>query len=101
MSSAETEIDAEQISIGVGVIRELGDLPAEAIISEEGLAKIFHRHKVSIKRAVERGELPPTVRLFGEPVWTVKVLREHMGKRLDAAQKESKQLLKDISKFSV
>jgi len=92
-------MDAEQTN-DMGIIRELGDLPAEAVISEQALAKIFDRHRVSIKRAVERGELPPSVRLFGEPIWTVKALREHLGKRLDTARKESEQLHKKINQFS-
>ncbi len=79
-----------------GIIRELGDLPAEAVVTEQALAKIFDRHRVSIKRAVERGELPPSIRLFGEPVWTVKALREHLGRRLDQAKKESEQLQKRV-----
>lgn len=90
----------EEQSLAPGIIRELGDLPAEAVVTEQGLAKIFDRHKVSIKRAVERGELPPSVRLFGEPVWTVKVLQEHLGKRLDVARKESEQLRKKLNELS-
>ena len=82
-----------------GVIRELGDLPGDAIISEAAIAKIFDRHRVSIKRAVERGELPPSIRLFGEPVWTVKALREHFTKRLDQAREESEQLQKKINEL--
>ncbi len=81
----ETEING----LSPGIIRELGDLPAETIISEQALAKIFDRHRVSVRRAVERGELPPSIRLFGEPVWTVEVLRDHLAKRLDQAKKES------------
>ena len=83
-----------------GIVRELGDLPADAVVSEQALARIFDRHKISIKRAVERGELPPSVRLFGESVWTVKALRDHLAERLGAARKESKQLQKRISQFS-
>ena len=71
------------------IIRELGDLPLGAIVSEEGLAKIFGRHHVSIKRAVQRGELPPSVRLFGVPVWTVDAIRQHLRQRLETALKES------------
>ena len=78
----------------LGVIRELGDLPAEAVVTEQALGKIFDRHRVSIKRAVERGELPPSVRLFGEPVWTIRALQEHLTKRLNAAMKESERLQK-------
>ena len=90
---------SEEKNIDSGIVRELGDLPAEAIISEQGLAKIFDRHKVSVKRAIERKELPPSVRLFGEPVWTVKALREHLSKRLDQANKESEQMQKKINEL--
>lgn len=83
-----------------GIIRELGDLPPDAVIAEVAMAKMFDRHKVSIKRAVERGELPPSVRLFGEPVWTVRALREHLSKRLEAAKKEAEQLQRRISQMS-
>lgn len=90
----------EKSEVNLGIIRELGDLPDGAVITEQGLAKMFDRHKVSIKRAVEREELPPSIRLFGEPIWTVKALREHLTKRLDEARKESEQLQKKINKFS-
>ena len=83
-----------------GVIKELGELPPDAVVSEAALAKIFNRHQVTVKRAVERGELPPSVRLFGEPVWTVQALRDHIAKRLEAAKKEAEQLKRRISQFS-
>lgn len=92
--------EIESNGLSAGVIRELGDLPAEAVISEQALAKIFDRHRVSVRRAVGRGELPPSIRLFGEPVWTVRALREHLAKRLDAAKKESEQLQKKIAEYS-
>jgi len=84
----------------IRIIKELGDLAPDTVISEDALAKIFDRHKVSVKRAVERGELPPSVRLFGEPVWTVRALRDHMNKRLEAAKKEAEQLERKISQMS-
>ena len=72
-----------------GIIKELGDLPAGAIVNEEALARIFRRHQVSIKRAVQRGELPPPIRLLGAPVWTVGVILQHLKERLDTAKKEA------------
>ena len=86
--------------LSLGIIKELGELPTGAVISEQGLAKIFDRHKVSVKRAVERGELPPSIRLFGEPVWTAGALLEHLSKRLDNAKKEAEQFQKKISELS-
>lgn len=83
-----------------GIIRQLGDLPPDTVLSEEALAAMFGRHRVSIKRAVDRGELPPSVRLFGAPVWTVRALREHMTRRLEEAKKQAEQLQKRISQMS-
>ncbi len=90
----------EEKDMGNGIIKELGELPPDTVLSEEALAKIFDRHRVSIKRAVERGELPPSVRMFGEPVWTVRALREHLAKRLETAKKEAEQLQRRISQMS-
>ena len=42
-----------------GIVKDLGSLPPGSIVPEEALARMFGRHPVSIKRAVERGELPP------------------------------------------
>ena len=83
-----------------GVIRGLGDLPSGTIVTEEGLARIFGRHRVSIKRAVQRGELPPSIRLFGVPVWTVAVIQQHLKNRLETARKESEQTIKKFMKLS-
>ena len=90
----------EDRNSSLGIIRRFGDLPPDTILSEEALAKLFNRHRVSIKRAVSRGELPPSVRLFGEPVWTVQALRDHMNRRLQAAKNEAEQLAKRISQNS-
>ena len=79
-----------------GITKELGELPPGAVISEQGLAKIFDRHKVSVKRAVERGELPPSIKLFGEPVWTAGALLEHLSKRLDDARQAAEQFQRKI-----
>ena len=92
--------DESKEALPTGIIRELGDLPAGAVISEQGLARIFDRHKVSIKRAVVRGELPPSVKLFGEPIWTVRAIQEHLGKRLDQAKKDAEQLQKRFNQLS-
>jgi len=83
-----------------GIVRELGDLPPGAIIEVEALAKMFRLHRVSIKRAVQRGELPPPTRLFGKSRWTVKAILGHVEKRLDAAQREQEKLSAKFLKFS-
>ena len=72
-----------------GVIRQLGDLSAGTVVTEAALARMFGRHPTSIKRAVERGELPPPTRLLGSPVWTVGAIQRHIEAGLEAASKEA------------
>ncbi len=82
------------------VVREIGDLPADAIITEEGLAKMFSRHGASIRRAVERRELPPPTRMFGKPCWTVRAIREHVSQRLEGEKKTCDGLDRRLSQKS-
>jgi hypothetical protein len=83
-----------------GIIAALAELPAEAIIDEAGLARIFKRHPVSIKRAIGRGELPPGVRMFGKQTWTARAVLDHLSQRLEAAKKETQRLQRRISQLT-
>lgn len=84
-----------------GIIRELGDLPGGTIVNEEALAIIFDRCQVSIKRAIQRGELPPPVKLLGMPVWTVEKILNFINDRLELAQKEADQARKKFENFEI
>ena len=75
-----------------GVCAELGQLGEGAIVTEHGLAEIFGKHPVSVKRAVERGELPPPTRLMGKPVWTIGAIRRHIEERLEAEARGRRQM---------
>jgi len=83
-----------------GIVEALGKMPRESIITEEALAEIFNRHPVSIKRAVSRGELPPSTRLLGKPVWTAGTILDHITKRLDTAKQEAEKINRKISQLS-
>ena len=97
VSGKETVV-VEETGDGLpGVVRELGDYPPGALITEGGLAKLLHRHPVSVKRAVQRGELPPPTRLLGKPVWTVGAILRHVEDRLERAAKESERTAQKIS----
>ena len=78
-------------------MKTLGELPPGAILEEEAVARIFGRHSVSVKRAVERGELPPPVRLFGKPSWTAGAILAHLNARLEAAKREAE---KEAARFA-
>jgi len=83
-----------------GVIAALAELPPETLIDEAGLARIFDRHPVSIKRAIRRGELPPGVRLFGKPTWTARAVLDHLNRRLEEAKRDRERLERRISQLS-
>src|SRR5262245_32238077 len=71
------------------VIAALGEMKPGAIITEQGVAHLFNRHVVSVRRAVERGELPPPCRLFGTNVWTAGILVQYIENRLEHAAQEA------------
>ena len=94
--SAETEYFTDF----PGVIAALGELKPGAIITEEGIARLFNRHVTSVKRAVQRAELPPPCRLFGTNAWTAGVLVQYIENRLEQAAKEAERDSRRIANLS-
>jgi hypothetical protein len=90
VATVEAVADVAEATEGAdwGIIRELGELPLGALVSEVALAAMFKRHKMSIRRACERGELPPPTRLLGQNCWTVGALRGHLERRQEDAGNE-------------
>lgn len=82
------------------IVKELSELPIRAIVGEDALAHMFSRCTVSIKRAVERHELPRPIRMFGKPCWTAGAILDHFDNRLQAAQLEAKKEEERIDNFS-
>lgn len=83
-----------------GIIALLGELKPGAILTEEGMARLFNRHVASVKRAVARRELPPPCRLFGGNAWTAGAIIRHIEARLEQAAKEAERLSQRIAKLS-
>ena len=97
---APVEVESLNADELPGIIALLGELGPGAIITEGGFACLFKRHPASIKRAVQRGELPPPTRLLGSSAWTVGVVVRHIEKRLDQAAKDAECLRQRIAKHS-
>jgi len=99
--------DAEQslpISEGIDGDNPLtffSHLKPGTILSEHMLAKAFKRHPLSIRRAVERGELPPPFRLFGKPAWMVESILAHFSDISASNLQEQSNLEKSRSKLAV
>ncbi len=101
--SSDTDCDAVQdggSSEEFDVCIELGALGDGSLVFESGLARMFGKHAVSIKRAVERGELPPPTRLMGKPVWTVGTIRKHIEDRLESETRHRAQMDERLARFS-
>ena len=97
---ATTEADSLKDIDMPGIVATLGELGPGAIVTEEGVAALFHRHVASVKRAVQRGELPAPCRLFGQNTWTAGVLVRHIEDRLKQAAKEAEHAEKRILSLS-
>jgi hypothetical protein len=78
------------------LMTELASLPPRTLISEHKLAQLFQRHVTSVKRAIQRGELPPPVPLFGANVWTVEAILAHISARLEAEQTAAAQTARRV-----
>jgi hypothetical protein len=93
VQTSETAVEGEPIQgADWSIIRELGELPPGAVVSEDALAAMFKRHKMSMRRACERGELPPPTRLLGQNCWTVGALRAYLERRQQEAEREARKL---------
>ncbi len=84
----------------IDIIGALAELPGDTIIYEAGLADIFHRKPVSIKRAIRRGEIPPGVKMFGKPTWTARAVLDHLNKRLEKAKVDAERFERRIAELS-
>ena len=96
LASANNDRDSE---FEAGVIAELGSLGDGAIVYGNGLARMFGKSKMTIKRAVKSGWLPPPIRMFGQDAWTVGCIIRHVEARLDAAAKEAARDAKRVQKY--
>jgi len=102
--SAERSKDEQEILCGdnlPGVIAELGELGPGAVVMEKGLAAMFDRSESSVRRAVDRGELPPPCRLFGKKAWTAGSIVAHIEGRMQDVAEESDQLKKKMARLSL
>ena len=76
---------------GDHICDDLAHLPDDAVVTEGALARMFERSPKSIKRAVQRGELPPPVKILGKQRWLAGAIRDHIRGNLDEAARQAQQ----------
>ena len=96
MTEIQPEKDAKS---EMTTVRDLADLPAGTVVTEKALAEFFSCCTTSIKRSVERDELPPPVKMFGKPCWTAGVILNHIEHRLKTAMEEAERERKRLAQF--
>ncbi len=84
---------------GPQIITALAELPPGSFVFESDLARIFGKCQMSIKRAVERGELPRPARFMGRPMWTSNAIIEHVENLLDRAKQEHKRVMRRVEQM--
>jgi hypothetical protein len=89
-------LEPQEVEPDVEFITALAALPPQTLISESKLAQMAGRHVTSVKRAIQRGELPPPVPLFGANVWTVGAILEHISARLEAERTAAAQTARRV-----
>lgn len=80
-------------------IHTLAELPRNGLISTQGLAAMFHRSDEAVRAAVDRGELPRPIKLFGGHYWTVGTVLDFLHERLEEQIKEQRSSRAKIRKL--
>ena len=69
-----------------GIILEFAELPHAAILTVNGMAKIFGKSPNTIMRAVAEGRLPRPFRIFSENCWRAGEVDRHLQQSMQKAQ---------------
>lgn len=76
----------------LNVISDIGAMPPGTILTVNALAQIFGRDRMSIFRAINRGELPRPTELLGCHRFTAGAIIKHIEKRMEEAEMEVQEI---------
>lgn len=83
------------------VMTALATHPSGTLVTKEALAQMWNKAQISIDRAIERGELPPPVKMFGKLTWTVDHILQWIDDRLKQAAKEREEQLQKLQRLQL
>jgi len=72
-----------------GILATLATLPTSAMLTETALADALGVNKRTIRRMVQRGELPPGVPFAGRKTWLAGKVLSHFELRAERAAREA------------
>ena len=79
-----------------GVWREFNELGQNTIVTEGAVAAILGKHLMSIRRAIDKQQLPPPVKLMDQRVWRLGAILDFIDGRLAAEQKDAEKLRRKV-----
>lgn len=86
--------------VGVpGVFDGLARLPGNAILTEPAMARAFDVEPRTIRRMVNRGELPPGIPMAGKTTWIAGRVLAHFAARAERAEREQDKELARLSRI--
>ena len=80
-----------------GIILKLGDFHPASIISESALATLLEKSLETIRRWRRKGELPDSVPLGKNRIWTAQCLIDHFAKQLEELARKRREQAKRLN----
>src|SRR5689334_20203666 len=93
---SEDQIESENGSSSVRIIRKLADLPEKTILDEGALARVLKVCRRTIRNMVDRNELPPAIPFAGRSSWIIARVLAHFEKRADEAARSAERATKKL-----
>lgn len=87
--SNETIAEPTPQVVPTGVLSALSVVPPSTLMTEDALAGALQINKRTIRRMVQRGELPPGVPFAGHKTWMAGRVLQHFEQRADKAAREA------------
>lgn len=78
----------------------LAKLPENTILDERSLANVFSVTPRTIRRMVNRFELPPPIPLAGRSIWIAGRVIQYINAAAEKAERDAKREIQKISKLS-
>ena len=92
---------AETVSVMPGVYDALARLPERALVDEGAMARAFGVNGRTIRRMVNRHELPPPLKRAGRALWFAGRVLDWLEEEADLLAKDADKLRKKIQSYSV
>ena len=96
----ENDEAGEAAAVAPGVYDVLARLPKQALLDESAMARAFGVNGRTIRRMVNRNELPPPLKRAGRALWFAGRVLDWLEEEADLLAKEADKLRQKIRSYS-